>query len=151
MVIAVTRALKMCDVFSFQRHQAGSPVPAQATYLYRHTRMCACTHAHTHAHSCMHSSYLCRLSHFFLSFKQHVSCLFAPVLFWSSVSISLFIPSSVISPLFLNLGITGLDIEVRILLCFSRLLTLCTRFRNPRRLATREPSVRTEWMGALAR
>ena len=142
----MTRALKMCDVFSFQRHQAGSPVPAQATYLYRHTRMCACTHAHTHTH--MHTHACTVLTSFFslISFSHSNSMFPAYLLLFYSDHLSqfLFIPSSVISPLFLNLGITGLDIEVRILLCFSRLLTLCTRFRNPRRLATREPSVRTE-------
>ena len=54
------------------------------------------------------------------------------------------------SPLLLNLLITRLDIEVRILLCFSWLLTLYIRFHNPRRPCNQGALSCTERMGALA-
>ena len=95
------------------------------------------THTHTHTHTCactVLTSFFSVIS--WLLHKHHVSCLFAPVFYSDHLSpyLSLFplLLFFCYSPLLLNLLITRLDIEVRILLCFSWLLTLYIRFRNPR-------------------
>ena len=92
-------------------------------------------HIHTHTRACtVLTSFFSVIS--WLLHKHHVSCLFAPVFYSDHLSpyLSLFplLLFFCYSPLLLNLLITRLDIEVRILLCFSWLLTLYIRFRNPR-------------------
>ena len=93
------------------------------------------THTHTHTRACtVLTSFFSVIS--WLLHKHHVSCLFAPVFYSDHLSpyLSLFplLLFFCYSPLLLNLLITRLDIEVRILLCFSWLLTLYIRFCNPR-------------------